>query len=65
MQKDIRLPVYTISEALKVLGVSKHIFNRKFRYHLTRLEKRNGSEIFLKEEIDTINKSIVRYEIID
>ncbi len=65
MSKDIRLPVYTIKEACNVLGVSRHIFERKFRYHLTRLEKRNGSEIFLQQEVKILSQSIVRYEIID
>lgn len=65
MSKDIRLPVYTLREACNVLGISTRIFERKFRYHLTRLEKRNGREIFLQQEIDILNQSIIRYEIID
>lgn len=65
MPKDIRLPVFSLKEACSVLGISKFIFEKKFRYHLTRLEKRGGNEIFLQEEVYTLNKSIVRYEIID
>lgn len=65
MSKDIRLPVFSLAEACKVLGVTKYVFEKKFKYHLTRLEKRNGNEIYLQEEVNTLNKSIIRYEIID
>lgn len=65
MPKDIRLPVISLQEACNALGVSRFIFDKKFRYHLTRLEKRNGREIFLQQEVAILSKSVVRYEIID
>ena len=65
MPKDIRLPVFSLKETCSVLGVSKLIFEKKFRYHLNQLEKRSGKEIFLQQEVETLNESVVRYEIID
>jgi hypothetical protein len=62
---DIRLPVYSVNEACKILGVTRFIFEKKIKYHLTRLEKRHGKEIFLQQEINTLNEKITRYEIID
>ena len=65
MSIDIRLPVFSLKEACGVLGVSRFIFEKKFKYHLTRLEKRGGTEFFLQQEVNTLNESVIRYEIID
>ena len=66
MQKDIRLPVFTIDQACEILNVSKYIFETKLRYHLTRLQRINGKDVFLQEEIRALDKIIVRnsFEII-
>lgn len=66
MQKDIRLPVFSLSETCEILGVSKYVFETKLRYHLTRLEKRNGKDVFLQEEVRELEKSIIKnsFEII-